>query len=145
MPDTEIPDSRILDPVGVFHGARVGRDPERTPMHWTGEPGAGYSTPGVEPWLPYGDYRACNVAAPQTDPDSMLTLTRDLIRTRGDSADLTRGSYETLPFSDERVWAWKRGLNTAVVCNFSDDSVPVPASGNIRLSTQRARDGERVP
>ena len=46
MPDTEIPDDRVLDPVGVFHGARVGRDPERTPMPWTGEPGAGYTEAG---------------------------------------------------------------------------------------------------
>ena len=38
MPDTDIPDDRVLDPVGVFHGARMGRDPERTPMPWTGEP-----------------------------------------------------------------------------------------------------------
>src|SRR6266550_1102390 len=82
MPDTDIPNDRVLDPVGVFHGARVGRDPERTPMPWTGEPGAGYSQPGVEPWLPYGDVAACNVADQRRDPDSTLSLTRDLIGLR---------------------------------------------------------------
>ena len=66
MPDTDVPVERILDPVGVFHGPRLGRDPERTPMHWSGEPGAGFSAPGVEPWLPYGDYAACNVEARAT-------------------------------------------------------------------------------
>jgi alpha-glucosidase len=145
MPDTEIPESRVLDPVGVFHGARVGRDPERTPMHWTAEPGAGFSTPGVEPWLPYGDYQACNVAAQRNEPGSILTLTRDLIRLRRDSDDLRRGTYETLPFSDDRVWAWKRGDRTTVVCNFSDDAMQVPASGDVRLSTLHDRVGERAP
>ena len=62
MPDTDVPNDRVLDPVGVFHGPRMGRDPERTPMPWTGEPGAGYSSPGVEPWLPDGDVAACHVA-----------------------------------------------------------------------------------
>ena len=56
MPDTDIPDDRVLDPVGKFHGPRVGRDAERTPMQWTGEPGAGFTRAGVEPWLPFGDF-----------------------------------------------------------------------------------------
>ena len=55
MPDTDIPVDRVLDPVGMFHGPRVGRDGERTPMQWTGEPGAGFTRAGVEPWLPFGD------------------------------------------------------------------------------------------
>ena len=38
--------------------------------------------PGVEPWLPYGDVAACNVADQRHDPDSMLSLTRDLIGLR---------------------------------------------------------------
>ena len=103
MPDTEIPDNRVLDPVGVFHGARVGRDPERTPMPWTGEPGAGYTDAGVEPWLPFGDVAACNVADQRHDPDSVLSLTRDLIGLRDAMPELRRGSYATLPSSDDRV------------------------------------------
>jgi alpha-glucosidase len=146
MPDTHIPDDRILDPVGKFHGARVGRDPERTPMHWSAEPGAGFSVPGVEPWLPYGDYGACNVEAQRNDPDSMLTLTRDLIRLRNQSHELRRGAYRTLPMSDDRVWAWQRGNRTLVACNFSADAVDLSGigPGTLRLSTIRARDNERV-
>ena len=121
MPDTEIPDDRVLDPVGVFHGARIGRDPERTPMPWTGEPGAGYTEPGVEPWLPYGDVAACNVADQRHDPDSMLSLTRDLIGLRDAMPELRRGSYATLPSSDDRVWAWQRGERTVVAMNCSDE------------------------
>jgi alpha-glucosidase len=146
MPDTDIPDDRVLDPVGVFHGARVGRDPERTPMPWTGEPGAGYSDPGVEPWLPYGDVAACNVADQRHDPDSMLSLTRDLIGLRDALPELRRGSYTTLPSSDDRVWAWQRGERTVVAMNISDEPADVAdaGTGEVRISTIRARDNERV-
>ena len=146
MPDTEIPQDRVLDPVGVFHGARVGRDPERTPMPWTGEAGAGYSAPGVEPWLPYGDVAACNVADQRHDPDSMLSLTRDLIGLRNAMPELRRGSYTTLPSSDEHLWAWQRGDRTVVAMNCSADAADVPdaGTGEIRISTIRSRDGERI-
>jgi len=146
MPDTEIPQERVLDPVGVFHGARVGRDPERTPMPWTGEAGAGYSAPGVEPWLPYGDVAACNVADQRHDPDSMLSLTRDLIGLRNAMPELRRGSYTTLPSSDEHLWAWQRGDRTVVAMNCSADATDVPdaGTGEIRISTIRSRDGERI-
>ena len=146
MPDTEIPEGRVLDPVGVFHGARMGRDPERTPMPWTGAAGAGYTQPGVEPWLPFGDVAACNVADQRHDPDSMLSLTRDLIGLRDAMPELRRGSYTTLPSSTDGLWAWQRGDRTVVAMNCSDEAVEVPeaGAGEIRISTIRARDGERV-
>jgi alpha-glucosidase len=146
MPDTDVPVDSILDPVGVFHGPRMGRDPERTPMAWTAQPGAGYSEPGVEPWLPYGDVAACNVADQRHDPDSMLSLTRDLIGLRNALPELRRGSYTTLPSSDDRIWAWQRGERTVVAVNISDERADVPdaGTGEIRISTIRARDNERV-
>jgi alpha-glucosidase len=101
MLDAHIADDQVLDPVGKMHGARVGRDPERSPMQWTGEPGAGFSPEGVVTWLPYGDYIACNVADQQDDPRSMLALTRDLVAVRKESDDLRRGAYRTLPASDD--------------------------------------------
>ena len=59
----------------------AGRDPCRTPMVWRDEDGAGFTEPGVEPWLPIGP-RERNVADQRDDPDSILTLTRDLIALR---------------------------------------------------------------
>ncbi len=149
MPDTDVPPDRILDPVGVFHGARLGRDNERTPMPWTGDlaGGAGFSAPGVEPWLPYGDVAVCNVADQRHDPDSALSLTRDLIGLRDAMPELREGSYRTLPTSDDdRLWAWQRGDRTVVAMNCSDEAVDVPdaGAGTIRMSTIRARDNERV-
>jgi alpha-glucosidase len=146
MPDTDVPKDRIVDPVGLFHGPSVGRDNERTPMHWSPGPGAGFSQPGVEPWLPYGDYAKCNVADQRHDPGSTLSLTRDLIGLRDALPDLRAGAYATLPASDDRVWAWQRGERTVVACNISDEPVDVEGvgTGTIRISTNRARDDERV-
>jgi glycosidase len=115
-------------------------------MQWTAAPGAGFSRPGVEPWLPYGDYTAYNVGSQRDDPESMLTLTRDLIRLRRRLSDLRRGRYERLAASDERLWAWRRGDRTVVACNLSDEPALVADVGarRIELSTIRARAGERI-
>jgi alpha-glucosidase len=145
MIDTNVPDDRVLDPVGKFHGPRFGRDDERTPMHWTSAPGAGFSPAGVEPWLPYGDYAAQNVEDQRRDPDSALSLTRDLIGLRDALPELRRGAYTALP-TDADVWAWRRGDRTVVVCNIADAARTVAGvgPGEIRIATTRARDGERV-
>ncbi len=146
MPDTDVPDDRILDPVGTFHGPRLGRDNERTPMPWDGAAGAGFTAAGVEPWLPFGDVVACNVAAQRHDDASMLTFTRELIALRRASDDLRRGSYRTLPASNDQIWAFERGERTMVVCNFS--AAPVRAEGvgpgTVRAATVRSRTGEPV-
>jgi alpha-glucosidase len=145
MIDTNVPTDRILDPVGKFHGPRFGRDDERTPMQWTNEPGVGFSEPNVEPWLPYGDYARYNVEDQRDDPNSMLTLTRDLISLRGALTDLARGSYETLSAPNDDVWLWKRGDDTFVACNFGPDAAALPGvNGTIRIATDRKRDGEVV-
>jgi alpha-glucosidase len=145
MIDTNVPADRILDPVGKFHGPRYGRDDERTPMQWTSDPGAGFSDPGVEPWLPYGDYEHYNVEAQHAQHSSMLTLTRDLIRLRELVPDLIHGAYTTVPHDDPGVWVWKRGDKTKVALNLSDVAVTVPdMHGEIRISTNRERDSQFV-
>jgi len=55
----------------------------RTPMIWSDEGRAPASpTPAVEPWLPIGSRRGRNVVGQRDDPNSILTLTRDLIALR---------------------------------------------------------------
>jgi glycosidase len=145
MPDTDVPVDRILDPVGKFHGPRMGRDSERTPMHWTPDATGGFSEPGVEPWLPYGDAAACNVAAQARDGSSMLALTRDLIALRRGSDDLTRGAYATVPGPTPDCWVWQRGEHTLVACNMSDEPARIDSGpGQILIATDRSRDGESV-
>jgi alpha-glucosidase len=120
-----------------------GRDGCRTPMVWADEPGAGFTGPGVRPWLPIGD-RSRNVAAQREDPGSILTFCRDLIALRRATPDLASGSYASLP-SPAGVWAWRRGAGTIVALNLADDAAAVAVDpGSVRFGTDRGRDDERV-
>ena len=106
----------VLDAVGArFWPVYKGRDAERTPMPWNGEPGGGFTPAGVRPWLPMADPAACNVADQEGDPDSVLELCRRAIAARRASEDLAVGSYRSLP-SPEGTWAYARGDGTTVVC-----------------------------
>jgi alpha-glucosidase len=145
LPDVPLDPADALDPVPRRTGdAGRNRDPCRTPMQWSAEPGAGFTDPGVEPWLPLGDTGAHNVAAQRDDRDSTLHLTRDLIALRRDAADLTRGGYASLPAPDG-VWAYRRGDGYAVALNLSGAWATVDGlQGTVALATDRARDGEAV-
>jgi alpha-glucosidase len=144
LPDTDVPKERLEDPVGKRLYPVYGRDPERTPMPWSPAAGAGFTEPGVEPWLPFGDVSACNVEEQRRDPDSMLSLCRDLIGLRAAVPDLRSGAYTRLA-AQGGLWAWQRGERVLVALNLGDDpsSVEVP-KGMVRIGTGSERGGERV-
>ena len=136
MPSVEIPRDRVLDVAG--------RDHCRTPMQWSSEPGAGFSPAGVEPWLPLGDFAACNVADQRDDPRSVLSFCRRLIALRRELADLRDGAYVSLD-APPGVWAWRRGGSTSVAVNLSDEHAAVGGlTGRVALGTGPARDREPV-
>ena len=144
MPDTVIPPERLLDPVSIKLQGIAERDRARTPMHWNGKPGAGFTGAGVEPWLPFGEVEAWNVADQHDDPSSTLHLTRDLIALRKEVEDLRTGEY-SLHSGDDEVWAWRRGQSVIVALNLSDTERKVDdVEGRIAIATNRARDGETV-
>ena len=69
QPDTDVPHDLMRDPLGVLYWpAYAGRDAMRTPMQWRDAPGGGFTDPGAEPWLPFGDLAASNVEAQRGDP-----------------------------------------------------------------------------
>jgi alpha-glucosidase len=95
MRDVFIPPERICDPVGKRFPA-VGRDPERTPMQWSSEARAGFTT-AANSWLPIGpDFDSVNVSRQLHDPHSHLSFYRRLIWYRKDAAALTDGTYRPL-------------------------------------------------
>jgi alpha-glucosidase len=144
MAQADVPRERRQDPVGQveLHG-QPGRDGARTPMPWSAEAGAGFTAPGVEPWLPFGDLSA-NVADQREDPGSMLRLCRDLIALRRAEADLHAGAYAELPAS-EGAWAFRRGDGIVVALNLADGEARVEGvRGAIAVGTRRERDGEAV-
>jgi alpha-glucosidase len=143
LEEVEIQREDVRDPVGErFWPKNKGRDPGRTPMAWSPEPGAGFSRPGVRPWLPYGDHGACNVADQRGNEGSVLWFTKDLIALRKRSEELIGGSYETVA-TEGGLWAYRRGARTLVALNLSDEPTRLEQlSGIVAISTDRSKDGD---
>ena len=135
LEDVEVPPERVVDPDG--------RDPERSPMPWTGAPGRGFCADDVEPWLPFGD-PAVSVEAQEADPRSMLTLHRRLLALRRSSDDLAAGAYATLA-AGPAVLAYRRGSSTVVALNLTAEPATAEVSGEVVLTTELdGREGEVV-
>jgi alpha-glucosidase len=97
MHDVPVPASEVKDPFEKnVPGLGLGRDPERTPMQWSGEQYAGFAT--HRPWLPLPeDYRTVNVAVEHNDPTSILNLYHRLIELRRAEPALAIGEFAPLP------------------------------------------------
>jgi alpha-amylase len=75
----------------------------RTPMQWSGGPGAGF-TSGT-PWQPVNqDFAQVNVAAQETDPDSLLNQYRTLVHLRNQYPALRTGEYLPLTASCQQIY-----------------------------------------
>jgi alpha-glucosidase len=82
LPEADVAFEALRDPYGItFWPTFKGRDGCRTPMPWTGDEKAGFSS--GEPWLPIpASHRDNSVAAQDADPGSALNLTRGFLRWR---------------------------------------------------------------
>ena len=109
------------------------RDNARTPMQWTRDTNAGFTT--GKPWLPvHKDFMDCCVEAESEDGTSVLSYYRQMNRERTEgkaSEILLQGSYEELLHEDEHVYAFKRVLGehaAYTVINFTNDTVTYDSS-----------------
>ncbi|MDO4927961.1 MAG: alpha-glucosidase [Corynebacterium sp.] len=114
--------------------AAKGRDNARTPMQWSNEPNAGFST--KQPWLQVNpNYPEINAAEAVANSDSVFHHYRKLIALRHDPAlrdVLVQGRYELLDPSDEQVWAYVRhgeDRKLVVLANFTAEPVTRDYSG----------------
>jgi alpha-glucosidase len=143
MVDTPLELEQLVDPVSIKYHPVFGRDQVRTPMQWTSAPGAGFTDPGVEPWLPFGDLTT-NVEDQRRDPDSFLSLCRDLIGVRDAWPELREGAYTSIDAPAD-VLAYRRGKRTVVALNLGSTSQELAGiNGTVRVATLRARDDERI-
>lgn len=137
MADVVIPAGTGKDPWGN-KVAFLSRDGARTPMQWSSEENAGFSS--AEPWLPMGiDYENQNVEAQLQDENSMLSFYRSLLRLRKESPALQRGSFLVHPSCTDEVFVYRRESDDetrTVVLNLSDQPQNVSMrSGEVLLST----------
>ncbi|KAJ8359692.1 hypothetical protein SKAU_G00162170 [Synaphobranchus kaupii] len=144
--------TEIQDPFGKFN-PNASRDPQRSPMQWSGEQYAGFSK--NETWLPiHPDHATVNVEFQKNESGSVLEQYRALSLLRQAELALHRG-WACFVHRDADVFAFAReldGLSQAflVVLNFGGKAltdlsgVPeLPDELTVRVGT-RGREGERL-
>ena len=146
MSDVEIPPDRVQDPwERNLPGRGLGRDPVRTPMQWSAEPGGGFTT--GEPWLPLAaDVGTRNVAAQEGEGTAMLALHRALLALRRQQPALALGTWEAVDATGN-VLAYTRTHGSAtflIALNLgaAPASLALAQAGTIVLTTALDRAGE---
>jgi alpha-glucosidase len=150
MRQVPIPPEEVRDPFEKnVPGIGVGRDGCRTPMQWSAEPYAGFST--VKPWLPLAHGAAHeNVINLAADSASILNLYKALIALRRKLPQLISGSYQPIAAEGDLLLYGRRGEQGGVVValNLGADPAFVASnclgSGEILLSTFLDRKGEKI-
>lgn len=114
----------------VYYGDEIGmgddvhrpdRDGVRTPMQWTGDPSAGFSSQPPEALysLPVSDpvygAPAVNVEAQLKDRSSLLHWMRNMIRLRKQFRVFGRGTIEFLPVANRKILAYVRQWETDTI------------------------------
>ena len=100
------------------------RDNGRTPMQWDGSPNAGFST--GKPWLKVNpNFASVNVAAQETDPNSILHYFRKMTALRKSEPALIYGDWKLVDRDNPSVFAYTRELNgkkVLVLLNFKQNA-----------------------
>ena len=98
------------------------RDHARTPMQWSDEKEAGFTT--AVPWIDVNpNYREINAKREITDQNSVFHYYKKLIELRKKYEIIVYGSYHLIMEEDEKVFAYTRSLKgerLLILCNFSD-------------------------
>ncbi len=121
------------EPEDVLAALRaMGRDNARTPMQWTAEPGAGFTS--ATPWIGVNpNHERVNAAAQVGDPGSVWAHYRRLIALRHEDPVVVQGDFRMLLPDDPAVFAYTReaeGTRLLVVANLSDDTVECDLAGD---------------
>ena len=96
-------------------------------MERDASPGAGFTAPGVEAWLPIGDV-AVQRGPPRDDPDSVLSFARSVLALRRELADLQTGAYTEVAVAGG-AWVWRHGETVLVACNLAGTPTTVTLDG----------------
>ena len=106
---------------------RTSRDNARTPMQWSTESEAGFTT--GKPWLKVnGNYEKVNVQTESAKADGVLAFWKEMIAMRKSNAVLAEGDFTPL-YEGREVYAFARTLGDKKllsVCNMSGKTVKMP-------------------
>jgi maltose alpha-D-glucosyltransferase/alpha-amylase len=122
------PALRYGDEIGMGDDLRLKeRNSVRTPMQWSDEPHAGFTTadktvlPVIDkgPW----SYERINVEAQRRDPDSLLNWTERMLRLRKECPEIGWGTYTVLKTGNPNVLAVRydwRNNSVVTIHNFHE-------------------------
>lgn len=104
------------------------RDNSRTPVQWTDEENAGFTT--GTPWIGIPDnYKEINVEAAIKDKNSIFYTYQQLIDIRHKHDIITYGDVEPLYMDHPDLFIYKRKLDNEewlIVANYTNDKVEIP-------------------
>jgi alpha-amylase len=127
--------------VGMQNGPTSNDEAKRTPMPWDATPGGGFT--GGTPWFPFAPgHESANVAAESSDPASLLSRYRGLIRARKASQALRTGTLDLLTSSSgsSHVLAFVRAAASERVLVLHNLSDSVATAGPYPLSVTQAEE-----
>lgn len=131
----------------VYFGEEIGHiggKPDeniRTPMQWSSEDNAGF-TSASRPWRPpQADFSEVNVADQTTDPDSLLSHYRRLIQTRNDHKALRLGDWREVQLKDSSVYAALRQSEEETLLVLINLSGELANDYDLTLKTGPLREG----
>uniref|UniRef100_A0A8D3BKW1 Amino acid transporter heavy chain SLC3A1 n=1 Tax=Scophthalmus maximus TaxID=52904 RepID=A0A8D3BKW1_SCOMX len=154
MENINVTDSQIQDPAGKFN-ASASRDPQRSPMQWSGNMNGDFNNKTNVTWLPvHPDYKSVNVEVQKKDEGSVLAQYRFLNTLRQSELPLHRGWFCYI-HADANVFSYLReldGLDQAflMVLNFGKESAitdlssfpELPDQLKVLMSTNHVNNGK---
>lgn len=120
----------------VQHANKVSRETARSPVQWSAEENAGFTT--GTPWFNICDnYKEINVEAADKDPDSILNFYRKLIKFKKENEVAIYGKYQEFYKNSSSLYVYERVLGNEkllVVCSFKENSVKFKAPAGYDLT-----------
>ncbi|MBP3684350.1 MAG: alpha-glucosidase, partial [Oscillospiraceae bacterium] len=108
---------------------RSARDSARTPVQWSGEKNAGFTTADT-PWISVNkNYTWLNTAQQEEDPDSILNFYRKAVKLRKALSCVRNGVYREYFHASDKFYMYSmtdEKQKILVVCSFSDKEVKFP-------------------
>lgn len=87
---------------------KTGRDHARTPMQWSSEKNAGFTT-ATKSWLAINpNYKIINANNELKDPNSVFNFYRQLLNIRRSNYDLIYGDYKDIAPEEKEIFAYTR-------------------------------------
>ena len=114
---------------------RSSRDSARTPVQWSAEENAGFTT--GEPWMAVNEnYKQINVAQQEEDPYSVLNFYRKAVKLRKQLSCVRYGTYQEYRKHSGKLYMYSMQddrQKILVVCSFSEKEVRFKAPKNFYL------------